>query len=274
MTDHRGKRGAGAWLRLVSRCLGVAAGLVAASPGAQAHRRDFPFTYDWFQAARGEKEIELQSLYLAQDDTFQQQVEFEYGVTDRFMLAPYLVFERGDGEGWHYDAFKLESRYQLGTYQPGRILPGLYLEYEKPHDEAAEIEGKLILSRYNRDGGDLSLNLITERSLESSATSRYTYSFGYSRPLLNRFRLRGGGEWIRNLDDGRVNAGPVLGFAPASQTFVTAGYGFPVNHSGENGGEIRLLLEYEWFYRQDSPGAHRSFKSRAPVGARHRLSIS
>jgi hypothetical protein len=214
---------------------------------AVAHQRDFPFTYDWFQPSPGEKEIEPGTHWRPGGGSFEQQIEFEYGVNRRFMVAPYLVFNRAAGQELRYSAFKVETRWQLGNFADGRILPGLYLEYEQPSGEAGEMEGKVILSRYDRSGGDLSLNLVTEQTLKSGIPIRATYSFGYARPLgASRFRPRAGLECVRDIDEGRVDIGPVLGFSPGGATWMVAGCGFPVSHGNRGGPDLRLLMEYEW----------------------------
>jgi len=237
------------WVRYCRVLLVMALGGLCSSRArpAHSHERDFPFTYDWMQPSQGEKEIELQSRYRTDGSSFEQQLEFEYGISSRFMVAPYVVFNRQRDDSLRYSAFKIEARYQPGSYATGKILPGFYAEYEKPSGEHGEVEGKIILSRYDRAGGDLSVNLITERALESDARSRYTYSFGYARPLSSgRYRARLGVEAVRDIDDGRVNAGPTLAFSPASKTWAVVGYGFPVNQAGRNSGVLRFLLEYEW----------------------------
>src|SRR5688572_29537114 len=73
--------------------LGSAMGIMRCHP-AEAHRRDFPFTVDWKQPSKGEKELELHTRYRGRNNSLQQQIEFEYGITDRWMVAPYLVFEK------------------------------------------------------------------------------------------------------------------------------------------------------------------------------------
>ena len=245
----------GSWARSrVWRRVGVwGAALAVVGVGidrpAEAHRRDFPFTYDWHQTARGEKEFESQTLYSGTERAWQQQFELEWGVTERFSVAPYLVFGKGSGEHLRYEAFKLESRYQLGTFATNRVLTGLYLEYEKPRSAKGEVEGKLIFSNYGNDGSDFSVNLIAEKALEKGVKTRTTYSFGYARPI-GGAGSRGGFEWIRNLDDGRVNAGPVFSFLPrivgGKSTPVTLGYAFPVTRGHGNRGDFRLLMEYEF----------------------------
>lgn len=238
--------------RVVSKAVAATAlctvGSFCNGPAAQAHRRDFPFTYDWYQPSQGEKEIEPQTLYRRGEHTLQQQVEFEYGISKRFMIAPYVVFDKEPGDHLRYSAWKVESRYQLGKFQTGKILPGLYLEYEKPKGASGEIETKLILSRYDKRGGDWSLNLIAERPLESGAKFAKTFSFGYARPLgKSKYDVRGGFEVIRDKDDGRINAGPVLGLALTDNINLVGSYGFPITHRPTNQGEFRLLAEYEWF---------------------------
>ena len=215
---------------------------------AQAHRRDFPFTYDWMQPSQGEKEIEPQTLYRRGDHAFEQQIEFEYGFTDRFMIAPYVVLEKGSGGSLKYAAWKLESRYQLGQYKEGKILTGLYMEAEKPKGEKLEVEGKLIFSRYDKQGGNLSLNLIGEKSLESGSNLLTTFSMGYARPLgKGSHDRRGGFELMRDLDDKHISAGPVFGMELGRHVNFVAGYGFPITKRNVNKGELRLLAEYEWF---------------------------
>ena len=233
-------------------------GLSMAPQSAQAHRRDFPFTYDWKQPSKGEWEIESHSTYEGGENVFEQQVEVEYGVTDRLSLAPYVVYEREPGGSLRFHEWKLEGRYQLGKYKTGRILPGLYLEYAHERGEdgekgAREIEGKLILSRYDKNGGNLSFNLVGEKVLNHEDVGEEdewekSYSFGYARPLgKNKYGTRGGFEWLHNLETHQINAGPVFSFAPHDKFWITMGAAFPLNRRDEgNGTQLRLLAEYEF----------------------------
>lgn len=222
-------------------------GLLMVSLGGptQAHQRDFPITYDWLQPSRGEREIELHTTYADAGRSFEHQLEFEYGITDRFMVAPYLVYTHGSGEALHLAGFKLETRYQLGKFTPNKIVTGLYLEYEKPHDETSELEGKIILSRYDTSGGNLSFNAVVERPNERGATTRTACTLGYARPIGAR-GMRGGLEALKDLDSGRVNGGPTLAFSPGKSLWMTVGYGFTLNRRGDRSNQANLLAEYEW----------------------------
>ena len=213
---------------------------------ASAHRRDFPFTYDWKQPAKGEKEIELKTTYRGSDNQVKQEIEFEYGITKRFMLAPYVFFEKNPGDqNLRYTGVKLEGRYQLGDYKTNTILPGLYLEFENEKGGEREIEGKLILSRYSKKDENFSFNYIVERKLENGAEFENEYSLGYARPF-GKSGARIGGEWIHNLSDGQINAGPTFAFEPLKDIWLVAGAALPVNKRNGNRTELRVLAEYEF----------------------------
>lgn len=225
---------------LTTALICVSIGLVSA---ARADVRDFPFTYEWTQNARGERELAYHLGYFQSDSTFVHEFEFEYGVSNRFSIAPYIAFKDGGGRGFRYDGVKLETRYQLGNYVPNRVLAGLYLEVEQANREALELEGKLILSRYDRQGGNLSFNYILHRQFGSGDELEHAYSIGYARPIKNT--LRGGAEWIHDLKSGRINAGPVMSF-DIGNVHVATGYGFPINNNEGNRGEFRLLAEHHF----------------------------
>lgn len=224
----------------------VGGGLVlSVAPQAQAHRRDFVFNTDWRQPSQGEKEIESHTIYDGRSDTFKQQLEFEYGVTKRLAIAPYVLFEKEQGDSLKYKGFQVETRYQLGNYKRGEILSGLYLEYAKEKDQSAELEGKLILSRYGKNGDDITFNYVVGRHLENGAELEHKYTLGYARDL-GKSGARIGAEWIHDLSSGQINAGPTVAFGLGSDVWVSTGYAFPLNSREGNKGEYRLIAEYEF----------------------------
>ncbi len=213
------------------------------SVSAKADVRDFPFTYEWFQNSKGERELAYHLEYLQRASAFKHELEYEYGVTKRFSVAPYIVFKHGDGRSLHFDAVKLETRYQLGDYKPNRVLAGLYLEVEQAEREALELEGKLILSHYDRHGGNLSFNFILHRQFGSGTDLEPSYSLGYARNL--KGDVRGGVELIHDLNSGRINGGPVASFN-LGNIHIATGYAFPLSRNGGNKGELRLLAEHHY----------------------------
>jgi hypothetical protein len=213
---------------------------------ALADQRDFPFTYSWIQPSKGEKELAYWARYRKRDHSWQHQLELEYGITDRFSVAPYLVFESGDGRKLHFAEWKLETRYQLGNYRTNTILPGLYLEYAKPNHGPGELEGKLILSHFDNRGRNLSFNFIVETELVSGAELEKEYSLGYALPIGRRGN-RIGAEFIHELEDDRLLLGPTFFTPLCTGSSITAGYAFPLNSRNGNRAEFRLFAQYHWF---------------------------
>ncbi len=209
----------------------------------RADRRDFPFTYQWSQAPKGSAEFEVKNTYNGEENAFRQEFEVEYGLTDR--LLPYLIAENAPGDKYHFQGFKIESRYRLGDFKRNTILPTLYLEYADEKGEPRELEGKLILSRYGKDGSNFSFNYIVERELQGGADFENVYSFGYARRLSKK-GVRGGFEWIHNLSDGRLKAGPVLSLRAGNNIFISSGYAFNLNRRNGNRPEARINVEYEF----------------------------
>lgn len=226
----------------VAGTLGALA-LCVSSP-ARADTRDFPFTYEWRQGPKGDREFEVKSTYNGVENSFKQEVELEYSVSDRLLVAPYLILEKEGDDGYKYRGFKLESRYQLGQFKRDKFLPSLYLEFERERGEASELEGKLLFSRYGSDGSNLSFNAIASRALENGSEFGTGYSLGYARNLGKR-GLRGGLELIHDLSEHRINAGPVLSrrFGAFS---VVGGYAARLNRGNGNADQIRFNVEYEF----------------------------
>ncbi|HEY8077527.1 MAG TPA: hypothetical protein VIF62_25550 [Labilithrix sp.] len=143
----------------------VAAAALFVSAAASATSRPLPFTYPNETLPEGQLELELYTdvnpLRVhadAADPTkgnlwepaYQLQSEFEYGLTDRFELGFYQVFEAtpqdGGDNSLRFDGLKWRVRTRLA--EPGQwpVDIGLYLELETMHDELA-LEEKVNLQR-------------------------------------------------------------------------------------------------------------------------------
>ena len=150
--------------RRVIALLVLGLGMALAPSVAQANPRPLPFTYPTETLAEGATEVELYTdmtplrvLADPADDTkriwepyYMLQTEFEYGITDRWELGLYQVFEGlpldGGGNRSSFDGLKARLRTRLA--EPGQwpIDVGLYFEVAGMHDEL-ELEGKILLSR-------------------------------------------------------------------------------------------------------------------------------
>jgi hypothetical protein len=214
--------------------------VLAAAP-AEAHERYFTYTYDWFTPARGEKELELWWTQ-GEGGEADGEIEFEYGLTNRWVAAPYLLLKREHGGKFEVEGWKLEQRYRLGSFGYNRLLPALYFEVKKENGEPYELEGKLITSYLFGNGWVWSTNFIAESEVEESAKVELGYATGLSHPLGGRWR--GGVELFGNWTEKEHFFGPTLSynFRPDTKLLLTAGF----KYIGEEGGAVRLILEKEW----------------------------
>jgi hypothetical protein len=161
---------------LVSSALACAVFLVASS--ARATPRDLPFTYPYQTLAKGELEIEQYadvsnvrahapdgSLAWVVPPAFQ--TEFEYGITNHFELALYVVYAPGIGGGYTDvpqlgdTGIRQRVRYRIAEEGDLPVDIALYGEVSELSDNV-ELEGKIILAKRF---GDLTLraNLVGSR---------------------------------------------------------------------------------------------------------------
>jgi hypothetical protein len=135
--------------------LAVALAMLAGG-AARADFKSFAHTYPHFTQPEGGLEVEwwvsaeTQSLSNMGDTTlWEHRLEIEYGLTDRWDVSLYQVFQQPPGEGFTYDSVRLESRYQITRKQQWWVDLLGYLELERPADlhEPFELEGKIIAAK-------------------------------------------------------------------------------------------------------------------------------
>jgi len=204
-----------------------------------AHLRYFTFTYDWFTPVKGEREIELWWTQ-REGGKITGLLEFEYGVTDKYVIAPYLIFERDEEEtkliGW-----KLEQRYAFGEFDFNRLLPAIYFEIEREENEY-KVEAKAIGS-FIPSEGDLviSANLIAEKELEGDSKIEWSYAVGIAREFESGLSM--GLEFFGDWEKNRHFYNPVAAWKIRPGTKLLATGGLP-----SNGGDalFRVLFEHEF----------------------------
>ena len=220
--------------------------LVGLAGPARADRRTFTYTYDWFTPGQNEKEIEL---YWTQSrgGNADLELEFEYGVTDRYLVAPYLLLKREHGDHWEVEGFKLEQRYRFGEYKEHRLLPAAYFEVEKKNDESWAVEAKGITTYVS--GSNLwSFNLIGEQHLEDGEPFEWGYSTGLSHLLTGQHNAQA--SWVGVESFGTFTGkeywvGPVAGHAFDQKTRLILTGALGLNDKSDT--QVRLLFEHEWY---------------------------
>ncbi len=141
------------------------AGMAASEGTASANPRPLPFSYPYATLAEGALETELYTDVTALrveadpynagrgrlwEPGYQLQTEIEYGLTDRWELGFYQVFEAtprdGGTNGLAFDGLKFRARTRLAEAGEWPVDVSLYLELETLHDEVG-LEEKLNLER-------------------------------------------------------------------------------------------------------------------------------
>jgi len=236
-------------MKVVFKLVAVATLAATAAP-ARADRRAFTFTYEYPTQPEGNLELELWNTQTRDglgDDggvsTAEQQLEIEYGLTDRTSVSIYQAVAQGAGEGLHYAETKLEVRHRLAERGEWPVDLSLYGEIAKPYGEAAiDVEPKVIIAR---DFGAVTFaaNLIGELEFDrvrgASGNKNIDTAFvpGWAAGLTYEVRpqLKVGAEtWgaIETPFDTAATyawAGPAVSWAPSTRFWVAATAGFGLN---------------------------------------------
>ncbi len=233
-----------------------AAALAALPSPARADRRYYGETYNAATAEPGGFDVEIWSTLQQPPrqggvQSWVHQLELETGLTDRWDVALYNVFEYQQGDVLRYQALKVESRYRLS--QPGEwvVDPVLYLELRKEliADEPWAVEEKVIVAKDLRRL-NLSLNLLAEQELLPGGGTEleWGYSAGASWEVTPMVRLgaEAWGAWRRPAGGSyefTAWAGPALALA-ASRTWLVLAAGWGLNDASDRL-RVRAILAFQ-----------------------------
>ena len=117
--------------------------------------RSYVWTYEYKIMERGKAEFEHYLTFkapkmdsLAGSVTTVHNIEFEFGMNDKFDFSIYQNFEQPADGAFQYSGYKLRARYKLGEKNQYFMDPLLYFEYKgKPDFTKHVLEGKLILAK-------------------------------------------------------------------------------------------------------------------------------
>lgn len=214
-----------------------------------ADRRSYVWTYEYQTMPKGMAELEhYLTLKLPDFDeqdihNWEQRLEVEFGITDRWDISIYQIFEQQGGGSLKYSAFQLRTRYRL--FEAGALLfdPLLYFEYKRSANLKApnKLEWKLILAR-DLGAFNLAFNLIESLYFGGiDAEFQSEYAFGSSYELVPAFKL--GMELFGNFksgDEASHYLGPTVSFA-SGKLWYTVGAGLGLSDTS-NDFRIRALL--------------------------------
>jgi hypothetical protein len=207
---------------------------------AHADLRSFTETYEFATTPAGRTAVEIwhtQGRFTndASSPQFVENIlELEHGITDRWDIAFYQVFEQVtgemDAEAFHFAETKLETRYKLAERGEWPVDTLLYLEVAKEFGESEyELEGKVIGAR-DFDRLTVAANAIVEVKVGKDVDEtepEFGWAVGATYEIHPKLRL-GAETWGEAEEDElALAAGPAISIAAASNFWVafTAGFG-------------------------------------------------
>jgi hypothetical protein len=168
---------------------------------------------------------------------WQQQIELEYGITDRLDAALYQVYEQKENDRMKYAGYKFRLRYRIADKSrlPVDIL--LYAEHQEKVDAENAYEGKLILAK---DIGKLNVayNQIYKNTYASGDHADPEYAAAASVEITPVLRF--GVESKGNYRTDKYAAGPTLSWV-GGRIWANIGAVYGLNQKTTDR-EVRFLL--------------------------------
>ncbi len=204
---------------------------------AYADRRSYVWTYEYMTMPKGMWELEtyvtteVPNMRKSNINTIKPQLELEYGITDRWDVAMYQMWEfqnnRNKKDVSEYKGFKLRTRYKIGEKGKFFVDPLLYFEYIRDDDFSKPNVGevKLVLAK---DIGDfnVSYNQIVKRNLDRRGKTDHEYATGMSYAFTPRLRV--GFESKGNYSKEKFALGPTVSYT-FKKAFIALGAAFGLN---------------------------------------------
>jgi len=210
---------------------------------ARADQRNYVWTYEYSTLAKGNAEIEFYQTAVTKDRSVRnasdwtQQLELEYGISDRLDVSIYQVYEQAaDTPSMTYAGYKLRMRYRVAEKNTLPVDVLFYAEHKESTTGENAVEGKLILAK---DLGKLNLayNQIYER-IYNTGKGVNEFAAGVSYEVVPWLRI--GVESKGSYSKGEYAAGPTLAWS-GSRIWANLGAQYGLN-SKTNDREVRFLL--------------------------------
>jgi hypothetical protein len=222
----------------------MAAVFLALSAGtAPADQRSYVWTYEYLTLAKDSAELEYYQTAVTKDrqkdssSDWQQQLELEYGITDRLDAALYQVYDQKEQDKMKYSGYKFRLRYRIAERNRLPVDMLLYAEHQEKVDADNVFEGKLVLAK---DIGKLNIayNQIYKNTYTSGDRADHEYAAGASYEITPAIRF--GVESKGNYRTDKYAAGPTLSWI-GGRIWANIGAAYGLNRR-TNDREVRFLL--------------------------------
>ncbi len=208
-----------------------------------ADKRSYVWTYEYMTMLKGRLETEYYLTPKVPDwnkssvNSWEHQLELEYGITDRWDIGGYVQFEQEntkDKSTFNYEGFKLKTKYRIGEKDQYPVDALLYLEYIRPSDLSKPnvFEGKIVVAK---DIGKLNLayNQIIEIKTDMDEKVEHEYAAGMSYEIFPSFRL--GVESTGNYTESKYYVGPTIATTLIKRkAYLALGAGFGVTEKSDD----------------------------------------
>jgi hypothetical protein len=216
--------------------------LLLVSATAAAEPRSFTQTYEYPTLPEGEAEV---GLWHAQSQTawhapkvqrFAEQLQINYGVTDRFEAALFTVFTQTTDQAFAFDSLRAEGRYRFVDRGEWPVDVALHVEAAKQFDRSIyDLTGRLELAR-DFDRVTAAGNVILSRAVGHDADGaklELGWAGGVTYEVVAKLHV--GVETWGSHSDGltRTEVGPAIGVAPSSRLWLAVTAGFGVNDASD-----------------------------------------
>ncbi len=226
--------------------------ILFAANATNADRRSYVWTYEYLTMPKGESELEyyfttkVADLHKYRDkNTWESQVEYEYGLTDRWDIAVYQRWQQTNTKSedeFAYTGTKLRTRYRFGEKGMYPLDALLYFEYIRPDGSDAPdiLEGKIILAK---DFGkfNAAYNQIIKAGINNNGKTENEYAAGIHYEFNPSWKI--GLESTGNLTEDKYYIGPTISWAGSKKFWVGVGALRGLNDRSDDL-QVRLIIGF------------------------------
>ncbi len=220
----------------------VAVWLIIGGAKAEADQRNYIWTIEYSSLATGNAEIEFYQTAITRDaqtrnaSDWTQQVELEYGFTDRLTGSLYQVYQQlADSSEFTYVGYNIELKYRVAERNQFPVDVLFYAEHEVNTVEGNSFEAKIILAK---DIGRLNIAYNQIYDHPYSGGDEHEYAAGVSYEMMPWLRV--GLESKGSYSEDEYAAGPTLAWM-GSRLWANLGAVYGLNRH-TNDREVRFLI--------------------------------